>query len=613
MQQNFDNRKFIVLAIFILVAIVYVLRLFYIQVLDDTYQLSANNQALRHLTQYPARGLIFDRNGELLTYNEAAYNLMVIPKEVDTLDTIAFCNLIGIDKEYFITKMKKVTKYSKFKASIFVEQIPAEQYASISEKLYQYSGFYGEQRTLRNYPQKTAAHVLGYVSEVDANIIEKDNYYKKGDYIGANGIERFYEKELRGSRGKKVVMVDVLNRIQGSYKDEKYDTIAIPGKNLTLTLDAQLQGYGEKLMQNKRGSVVAIEPETGEILSLITSPTYDPNLLVGRVRSSNYTALVKNDSLTPLFNRALMAPYPPGSIYKMLQALIGLQEGVIKTNTGFTCNKRLVGCHDHPHPSNIEKAIQFSCNPYFYETFRKIIQQGKDPSIFKDAELGMINWKKHMDSFGLGMRMAIDQPNVKGGYIPDAKFYDRWYGHNRWAFSTIYSISIGQGEVSVIPLQMANIAAIIANRGYYITPHLLKKIEDTDTIPAEYTTKHYTTIEQKHYDVVVEAMQQVVEADHGTARRARIDSIEVCGKTGTAENPHGEDHSVFIAFAPKDNPKIAIAVYVENAGFGGTWAAPIASLMIEQYLTGKIAHPEKETRILEADFLYPKNTKKKSK
>jgi penicillin-binding protein 2 len=610
-QKNFESRKFIVLSIFILVAAIYILRLFYIQVIDDSYLLSANNQALRHLTQYPARGLVYDRKGKLLSYNEASYNLMVIPKEVDSLDTLSFCQLTSISIEDFRTKMQKAKKYSSHKASIFEPQIPADQFATISEKIYKFPGFFGQKRSLRNYPEKTAAHVLGFVSEVNNRDLEKDNYYKKGDYIGANGIEKFYEKDLRGAKGKKVVMVDVFSRIQGKYKNGKYDTLAVPGKNLTLSLDIELQNFGEQLMQNKRGSIVAIEPSTGEILALVSAPNYDPNLLVGRVRSKNYTALIQNDSLTPLFNRALMAPYPPGSIYKMIQALIGLQEGVISTNTGFTCNKSLVGCHNHPHPDNLEKAIQFSCNPYFYETFKKIIQQGKYPSIFKDAEEGMINWKKHMTSFGLGYRLQIDQPNIKGGYIPTAKFYDKWYGHHRWAFSTIYSISIGQGEVSVIPLQMANLAAIIANRGYFITPHLFKSIEGVDTIPSTFTDKHYTTIDYKHYNVVVDAMQQVVEADHGTARRARIDSIEVCGKTGTAENPHGDDHSVFIAFAPKDNPKIAIAVYVENAGYGGTWAAPIASLIMEKYLKDSIASPKKAQRIFDANFLHLKDTPKK--
>lgn len=613
MQKHYDNRKFIVLSIFLFVAISYVLRLFYIQVIDDSYQLSANNQALRHLTQYPARGLLYDRNGKLLGYNEAAYNIMVIPKEVNTLDTLAFCNLVGIEIEDFRKRLEKAKKYSWYKESTFEELIPADQFSVISEKLYQYPGFYSEKRTVRNYPQHNAAHVLGYISEANANTIEKDHYYKKGDYLGVSGLEGYYEKELRGIKGRKVVMVDVLNRVQGSYKEGKYDTLAVSGTNLSLTLDATIQAYGEQLMKNKRGSIVAIEPSTGEILALVSSPNYDPNLLVGRVRSKNYTQLVKNDSLTPLFNRALMAPYPPGSIYKMIQALIALQEGVITVNTGFVCNKSLVGCHDHPAPSNLEKAIQFSCNPYFYETFKRMIQQGKYSSNFADAEYGLGEWKKHMDSFGLGTRLAIDQPNVKAGFIPSPSFYDKIYGHHRWAFSTIYSISIGQGEVQVIPLQMANLAAIIANRGYYITPHLIKQVEGQDTIPSIYTEKHYTTVDKKYYDVVVEAMQQVVEADHGTARRARIDSIAVCGKTGTAENPHGEDHSVFMAFAPKEDPKIAIAVYVENAGFGGTWAAPIASLIMEKYLTGTIAHPEKEKRIFEADFLYPKDTKKRSK
>jgi penicillin-binding protein 2 len=611
--KQFSERKYVFYAMFIIIGFIFIVKLFFLQVVSDEYKLSANNQALRHQIQYPVRGLIRDRNNLLMVYNEAAYNLMVIPKNVKNIDTVLFCQVMGIEKEFFIEKMNKVSAYSRYKESIFIEQIPADQFSTIAEVIYKFPGFFAEKRTLRKYPLSSAGHLLGYVSEVDNSIIEKDKYYKKGDYIGKSGIEKSYEDVLRGKRGKKVVTVDVLNRVQGSYKNGMYDTLPESGTDLTLTIDAILQQYGELLMQNKRGSIVAIEPATGELLALVSSPSYDPNLLVGRDRSKNYLALAKNDSLNPLFDRALMASYPPGSIYKIIQALIGLEEKSIHLNTGFNCNKKLVGCHNHPPATDISKAIQYSCNPYFYETFRKIIQPGKEKSIFIESEKGMIMWEKHMHSFGLGQRLALDLPNVKSGYIPSAEFYNKIYGKNRWAFSTIYSISIGQGEVSVIPLQMANLAAIIANRGYYITPHLIKNIGEKDSISDIFKIKNYTSISPQYFEPIVEAMQTVIEAPHGTARQARIEGIEVCGKTGTAENPHGEDHSVFIAFAPKENPKIAIAVYVENSGFGGAWAAPIASLMIEKYLTGTIQNQQKEQRILDAKFLETKAKPKKAK
>jgi len=597
-----EDRKFVILAIFFLIGLVYVARLFYIQVIDDTYISSAENQALRYVTQYPARGIIYDRNKELLVYNEAAYDLMVIPKQVTAIDTISFCELLGITHEEFLEKFKKAKNYSRYKASIFEKQITASAYAEISERLFKYPGFFGQKRTLRKYPFQSAAHTLGYVSEVNQEIINKDPYYKSGDYIGASGLERQYEDYLRGERGHKIFMVDVHNVVQGGYRNGESDQPATAGMNLVSTIDGKLQSYGELLMGNKRGSIVAIEPSTGEILSLVSTPAYDPNLLVGRDRSRNYQLLAKNDSLDPLFNRALMATYPPGSIFKMVQALVGLQEGVITDNTGFACNKSLVGCHNHPAASNLHRAIQFSCNPYFYNTFRKIINQGKSSSTFKDSEIGLDIWREHMLSFGLGQRLQLDASNLKSGSIPGSALYDRMYGSGRWAFSTIYSVSIGQGEVAVVPLQMANLAAIIANRGYYYEPHLIKSIEGIP-LPSIYTEKHITSVESHYYETVVKAMQSVVDEAGGTARRARIDSIDVCGKTGTAENPHGEDHSVFIAFAPRDNPKIAIAVYVENAGFGGTWAAPIASLMIEKYINGMIRDKEKEKRILETEIL----------
>ena len=606
---DYQDRRYILIAIFLIVAITYIFRLFYIQVIDDTYKLSANNLALKHVTLYPPRGLIYDRNNELLVYNEAAYNLMVVPREVKNIDTNAFCDLINITREEFDIKMVKIRKHSTRKASILVENITGKEWARIVESLYQYNGFFGEERTMRKYSSSIAGHALGYLNEVSPSILEKLPYYQRGDKIGASGIEKQYEEELRGTRGVAIKMRDNHMRIKGSYKEGEYDTLPKSGFELKLTLDGELQAYGELLMQNKIGSIVAIEPSTGEILALVTSPGYDPNKLVGRGRTEYYNSISNNDSLSPWFNRALEAQYPPGSIFKMLQALIGLEEGVISTQSGFPCDKKPMNCHNHPAPTSLQKAIQYSCNPYFHDVMKLIVQQGKTNSIFTDSPLGLAKWHKHVLSFGLGQKLDIDFPLMKSGNIPGVDYYNKIYGERRWAYSTIYSISIGQGEVMVVPLQMANLAATFANRGYYYTPHLIKSIGDNDSIPEKYLIKNKTTVSPEHFDVVIEAMQHVVEADHGTARRARIDSIEVCGKTGTVQNPHGEDHSVFMAFAPKDNPQISIIVYVENSGFGGTWAAPIASLMMEEYLKGGISDTLKEERILKADFIHGINIK----
>ena len=518
------------------------------------------------------------------------------------MDTTAFCELVGITREDFNERMAAAWKYSSYRASVFEKQITGDEWTSIAERLHPYNGFYGEKRSLRKYPGNTAAHVLGYISEVTGDDIKADPYYRPGDYRGSNGLEKSYEHQLRGQRGSKMFLKDVHNVVKGSLEDGKYDTLALEGRNLTATLDIGLQQYGEQLMQNKRGSVVAIEPATGEILAMVSSPSFDPNLLVGRDRTRNYRALVNNDSLNPLFNRALMAKYPPGSIFKIVQALIGMEEGVLTANTGYACNKALVGCHNHEHPHNVHRAIQYSCNPYFYHVFKSLIQQGKAPSIYKDSELGLARWRTQVMEFGLGRKPAIDHPNVKGGYVPSVDFYDRWYGSGRWAFSTIYSLSIGQGELEVVPLQMANLAAIIANRGYFYEPHLVRAVGDSGKAEA-FTVRQETHVNPDFFPPVIDAMQSVIEEPGGTARKARTEGISICGKTGTAENPHGEDHSIFMAFAPKDNPKIAIAVYIENAGFGGTWAAPLASLMVESYLTDSIADPEKELRILEANLM----------
>ncbi len=602
MKKSYSNRQFTVSAIFIVVWIIFIARLFYLQIIDDSYILSANRNVLRVVTQYPARGLIFDRNGKLLVYNEVVYDLMVIPKQVKEIDTLELCNLVGITKDDFIQKLDKAREYSPYSASIFEKQISKESYGYIQEKLYKYRGFFVQTRTLRKYPDPVAAHTLGYIGEVNEELTLKDPYYKSGDYVGMSGLEKYYESYLRGNKGSRIMMVDVFNREKGSFRNGMYDTIAVAGKDLYSSLDAELQVYGEKLMKNKRGSIVAIDPTTGEILAMISSPSYDPNLLVGRVRGNNYAKLL-NDPVKPLFDRALMALYPPGSIFKIVQSLVALDEGVITENTGFPCDKSLVGCHNHPSATNVKSAIKMSCNPYFYQVFRRIIQHNQSKDRFIDSELGLNQWYDKVTSFGLGNRLGIDLPNVKKGFIPSSVFYNHRYGEHQWAFSTIYSLSIGQGEVGIIPLQMANIAAIFANRGFYFSPHLIKYVGKEKITNPEYKVKHMTKVADRYFKIVADAMYEVVNEPGGTASGARMDSIIVCGKTGTAQNPQGQDHSVFIAFAPMNNPKIAIAVYIENAGFGGVWAAPISSLMIEKYLTRKVKRTDLEERMINANLM----------
>lgn len=599
---NLTNRKFIVGAIFSIIGLIFIIRLFNVQVVNNKYKLDSANNVLRVITEYPARGLLYDRNGKLLVYNEAAYDLMVIPGQLKTIDTVLFCKLLNIEKSVFIEKVNKAKSYSRYKPSVFEKELTAENYANIQDQMYQFQGFFVQTRTLRKYPNNNAAHLLGYIGEVNNAVLEKNKYYKSGDYIGKSGIELAYEHLLRGKRGVRKILVDVHNREKGSYNNGLEDTLSVAGKNLTTTIDLDLQTYGELLMQNKTGSIVAIEPQSGEILSLVSSPGYNPNLLVGRSIKTNYPVLTK-DSLKPLFNRATMAQYPPGSIFKTVQALIALQEGVITENTGFQCVRSLVGCHNHPTATNVAASIKMSCNPYYYFVFKRLIQQGKVKSIFKDSEIGLAKWNQNVKKFGFGGTLHTDIPGVKNGLVPGVDFYNKWYGEGRWAFSTIFSLSIGQGELGVIPIQMANLAAIIANKGYYYPPHVIKKIDGKDSLPPDLSEKVSVGINSEYFLPIIEGMRGVVDEPGGTARRAKINGITVCGKTGTAQNPHGEDHSVFIAFAPMDNPKIAIAVYVENSGFGGTWAAPIASLMMEKYLTDSISDPLKEKRILEANLL----------
>ncbi len=588
---QYQERSSVIRIIFITIGVIFVVRLLFLQIFDNTYKSLADQQSLRNITQYPARGLIYDRNGELLVYNEAVYDLMVIPQMVKNLDTALFCKTIGITREDFDSKMEKAKRYSTYSASIFIKQISKEEYGSWQNHLYKFNGFYVQQRTLRIYDKPIAAHVLGYVGEVDSADVSSDKYYRQGDYIGKSGLEKSYEPILRGIKGKKIMHVDVHNREIGPYMNGTLDTMAVEGWNLYTTIDAELQEYAEGLMANKRGSIVAIEPSTGEVLALVSAPCYDPNLLVGRVRGINYMKLLQDIS-KPLFNRALQAQYPPGSIFKVAQAMTALNLGVIGPNQGFVCDK-IIGCHGHPSARSVQEAVKMSCNPYFYYTYRRIIQQGKYKSIYKDSQYGLTVWDDYMHRFGFGTTLGIDLPNVKTGNIPDTAYYNRKYGKEKWAFSTIYSNSIGQGEVEVVPIQMANLACIVANRGYFYTPHLVRYYGPDSTRNEEFYTKHETGIKPEYVNIVANGMYDVVHGAGGTAHKANIPDIDICGKTGTAQN-YGKDHSSFIAFAPKENPQIAVSVYVENSGAGGSWAAPIASLVIEKYIRGEVTRKDFE-------------------
>lgn len=601
MKDMFENRKYLVISLIVVASLVLLVRLFIIQVVMDTYRLSADNNVLRYVTQYPARGLIYDRNGKLVVYNQAAYDLMVIPGQTGNMDTSAFCNTLGITNDFFIERLSTARNYSRRAPSVFIKQISAETYAKFQEKLFSYPGFYVQPRTLRKYSLPVGAHLLGYVSEVDEAQIKRDPYYKAGDYIGKLGIEEAYEKDLRGTRGVKIYLVDVFSRIKGSYAGGEMDTIAVQGADIISSVDIDLQEYGERLMQNKTGSIVALDPATGEILALVSSPGYDPGLLVGRIRSENFTNLQNDTLLKPLFNRAFMASYPPGSTFKPINGLIALQEKVITPYTLFGCNNGylFVACHSHSSPLNLEGAVMNSCNAYFCQAYRKILENPQ----YNSVEEAYVKWKSYLDEFGFGQKLGSEFVNELQGLIPSPEYFDYYHGKGRWKALTVISMAIGQGEILTTPLQMANMTAAIANRGFYYTPHIVKSIGAEKKIDPRFTEKHNISIAPENFEELVLGMEAVVNGGAGaTGRIAALKDIVVCGKTGTAENPHGEDHSVFIAFAPKDDPKIAIAVYVENAGFGSTLAAPVASLMIEKYLKGSISGKYLEQRMLELDL-----------
>ncbi|WP_437917758.1 penicillin-binding protein 2 [Sphingobacterium sp. LRF_L2] len=609
---SFFARKFVIQGIFIAIALVIVARLFYLQIIDESYLLSANNNVLRKVVVYPARGVVFDRKGKVLVQNEPVYDLMVTPREAKDIDTALLCQLIDIDVEGFKNRMDKAREHSPYRASIFEKQLSSTTYAQLQEQLYKFRGFYVQNRTVRSYPDSIAPQLLGYIQEVNEKDIEKSSgFYRSGDYIGGSGIERSYEELLRGQRGVKNQMVDALNRPKGVFMEGKYDTLAVSGEGLVSTIDADLQLLAEKLMKGKMGSVVAIEPSTGEILTFVSAPSYDPNMMVGRQRGNNYMKLL-NDETRPMFIRPIQASYPPGSVFKIVAALTAQQAGMITDHTIFNCpggyryggGRAFMRCEHVDGPTDLIKSIQRSCNTYYGYTYARMIDS-RGMSSPKAYDL----WREALGKFGLGHTLGIDLPGEKPGLVPTSDFYTKRYGSTKWRSGFNISLSIGQGEMGITPLQMANIMAIVANRGFYYRPHLVKGIGEKKIVKEEFKEKISAGVDAKYYEPVIEGMSRVVNMPGGTGYRIRIPGIEMCGKTGTAQNPHGENHAVFFAFAPRENPKIAIAVFVENAGYGGTWAGPIANMLVEKYLRDTISLPKYEQdRIFNANFI-PKSKK----
>ncbi len=621
---KFDSRRYVIVTLIVITGVLYLIKLFYMQVVDDSWKLRAQQIAEKRREITPPRAVVFDRNGNKVVENKTYYNLMSVEADMVDLDTAAFAKLIGwtvedvrnrfveiVDGEGTYTNPhtgKTTPNYQSIRAYPFVKELTADEMSRIAPKLNNFPGFYEEVASMRNYPFRNAANILGYLSEVTKEEIDADRSYRRGDRIGRAGVERYYEDQFRGTKGVKYIVTSAMNNDIGSFEDGKYDTTAVQADPIHLGLDVHLQEYGEKLMQNKKGCIVAIEPSTGEILAMVSAPNYDPNLLVGNKNiRKNYPSLVTDEN-KPLFPRPLASEYMPGSTFKLVQGLIGMQEGVINHDTGFPCNKSVVGCHNHPSAQSVTQAVQMSCNPYFYAVVRRIIHQKKAPSLEADAAIGMDRWAEYMNSFGLGVKLETDITGLRSGNIPNTAYYNRWYGELQWKFSTVRSISIGQGEVQLTPLQLANLACIMANRGWYITPHFVKSIGEGGPLE-KYLVKNKTMVDEKYFPYVVEGMRRCVHEPGGTASRARIPGVTVCGKTGTIENfklVRGKyvkkpNHSAFICFAPMDNPKIAVACFIENTGGGGgTWAAPTASLMVEKYLNGEVASKAKEERIMNA-------------
>ena len=600
---NLEKRKYVIAGAAIFIVLVYVVRLFDLQILTDEYKRYADNNAFLNKVQYPSRGAIYDRNGKLLVFNQPAYDVTFVPREVVDLDTADFCRTLNLTREQFdqlmadVKDRRKNPGYSRYTQQVFMTQLSAEECGVFQEKLYKYPGFSIQRRTIRQYTYNAAGHALGDIGEVSRRDIEKDDYYRSGDYIGKQGIEKSYEKYLRGEKGVEILLRDAHGRIQGHYMDGKLDRPSVPGKNLKLGIDIDLQMLGERLMQNKIGSIVAIEPKTGEILCMVSSPTFDPHLLIGRQRGRNHNLLQK-DKQKPLLNRAIMGTYPPGSTFKTAQAVTFLQEGIVgKDSPSYPCSHGFihrglrVGCHGHASPLPLVPAIATSCNAYFCWGLYYMFGDKK----YGSPQNAITVWKDHMVAQGFGYRLGTDLPGEQRGLIPNAQFYDKAY-RGSWNGLTVISIAIGQGEILATPLQIANLGATIANRGWFITPHIVKDIED-NPLDSLYTAPRHTGIDRQYYDWVAEGMRAAVTGSTGSGTCRMVGNIlpgvEACGKTGTAQNPHGKDHSVFMGFAPMNDPQIAIVVYVENGGWGATYGVPIGALMMDQYLHGHLS-PENE-------------------
>ncbi|MDG1961684.1 MAG: penicillin-binding protein 2 [Flavobacteriaceae bacterium] len=607
-------RKNLLFLIVIGVGLIFIGRLFYLQIYESNYATLSDNNAIKVVYDYPQRGYVYDRNGLLMVANQPSYDVMVIPKDTKPLDTLEFCQLLNIEPIEFNKAMGRARRYSPRLPSVVVGQLTKGEFAGLSEKLHKYPGFYIQKRSLRDYQVDHSANVLGYISEVNDYTIKENPEYEMGELIGTAGIEKQYEEVLRGTKGTKYIQKDNYNRDIGPYKDGQFDVLPQRGQDITLTIDAALQAYGESLMVNKRGGIVALEPQTGEILSLVAAPNYDPALLVGRQRSKNFTKLYYDTIAKPLFDRVLQGEYPPGSPFKTLTALIGLEEEVINTKEHISCygsynygGAKPMGCHEHKTPLSMTSGIAYSCNSYFATVYRRTIDKYETP------QEGIERWRQHLRSFGLGDYLGYDLPAGNKGLIPDAEFYNRYYQYPKYKWYTPATISnaIGQGEVLLTPMQMVHFTSVIANRGHFYKPHIIKKIEGGTTIPEQYTIRHNTTIDPKHFEPVIQGMAEVYQYGTAASPDIGIKGIEICGKTGTAENYmriDGErvqltDHSVFIAFAPKDDPKISIAVFVENGYWGSRWAGRIAGLMIEQYLTGTITRKDMEAYVLNGSLM----------
>jgi penicillin-binding protein 2 len=606
--QYLEGRRYVVLAIFTLVGLLFASRLFYLQVLDDSYKTAADRNTLQRQVQVPYRGLIYDRHDSLMVSNTPVYDLMVVPREVKRLDSARFCQVMQMPIEDLRLGLRAAKAYSRVRPSPLIQNLSTPELASINDNLINFPGFRVQARMARAYRTQNLAHALGYVGSITPKLLESPKYahYAPGENVGISGLESYYEPALMGRRGVQYRLVNVRGIDKGAFRGGQFDTLSQAGQDLHLSIDSGLQAYGEKLLAGRRGWIVALDPKTGEILCFVSAPHYVPEMLTGKGMGNRYMDLLRNPD-RPLFDRPLMATFPPGSVFKLVNELVAMQMGVVTPATGFPCDQHLVHCtHRHEYPSNVNIAIKQSCNPYFYQVMRAAVVRGQSPNRFEDARLGLGQWQKMVKTFGLGEKLGVDMGHEKRGLIPSPEFYDKLRGYHHWNFKTVYSLSIGQGEIGITGLQMANVLATIANRGYYITPHFVRSIGTSGQPMPQYRERHYTAVDTTLFKYLIPGMQQVVDGRGGTGSFASLAQygISVAGKTGTVQNSHGEDHSTFAAFAPANDPKIAIAVFIENAGFGGTAAAPAAGLMMEKYLRGWVRPGRKrwEDWVMYGDF-----------